>query len=177
MTVEITCVCPPTQEGKPRHLADRVELREKLDFRSALTARNAIALAKEEDDDISSAEILAVLTEHYLVLGISSWSLVDAKGKKVEPSRAAIRQFIAEHPDEAMEIGDAADALYSAAVILPLVARAQRSSQPTPTTGSTSATTDSSPRPRKPSKPSSTTTTRMDATGTTSPLHAGGFSS
>lgn len=177
MSVEIPCVCPPKADGQARHIADTIELREKLDFRSALTARNAIALAKEEDEDVSSAEILAVLTETYLILGITSWTLVDEKGKKVEPSRTAIRAFIEAHPDEAMEIGDAADALYSAAVILPLVARAQKSSQPTPTTDSTSATTDSSPKPRKPSKPSSTTTTRMDATGTTSPLHAGGFSS
>ena len=177
MTVEIPCVCPPKPDGQPRHIADTIELREKLDFRSALTARNAIALAKEEDDDVSSAEILAVLTETYLILGIQSWSLVDEKGKKIEPSRTAIREFIEAHPDAAMEVGDAADGLYSAAVILPLVARAQKSLQPTQTTGSTSVTTDSLPKPRKPSKPSLTTTTRMDATGTTSPLHAGGFSS
>ena len=94
MSVEIPCVCPPKQDGQPRHTTDTIELRDRLDFRSALTARNAIALAKEEDDDVSSAEILAVLTETYLLLGIQSWSLVDEKGKKVEPSRTAIREFI-----------------------------------------------------------------------------------
>jgi hypothetical protein len=174
MTVHIACVCPPTAAGDTRHPdGDRVELREKLDFRSALTARNAIALAKEEDEDVSSAEILAVLTETYLILGITSWTLVDEKGKKVEPSRTAIRAFIEANPDAAMEVGDAADELYSAAVILPLVARAAKFSQPSPTTDSTSPTTGSAQKPRKPSKPSSTSTTRTGGTGTTSSLHAG----
>jgi hypothetical protein len=175
--VTIDCVCPLTAAGEKRHSTDRVQLRERLDFRSALTARNAIALAKEDDDDISSAEILAILTETYLSLGITSWTLVDEKGKKVEPSRQAIRDFIEDHPDEAMEVGEAADTLYQAAVILPLVARAARSSQPTQTDDSMSVTTTGTPKARKPSKPSLTTTTRMDGTGTISPLHAGGFSS
>ena len=173
MSVEIPCVCPPKQDGQPRHTTDRIELRERLDFRSALTARNAIALAKEDDDEISSAEILAILTETYLSLGITSWSLVDEKGKKVEPSRQSIRDFIDEHPDEAMEVGEAADTLYQAAVILPLVARAARFSQPTQTTGSTSVTTGSAPKPPKQSKPSSTSTTRTGGTGMTSSQPAG----
>jgi len=176
MNVDIECVCPPTAAGDTRHPdGDRVELLEKLDFRSALTARNAIALAKEDDQDISSAEILAVLTETYLTLGIKAWTLVDEKGKKVEPSKAAIRAFIEASPDVAMEVGDAADGLYSAAVILPLVARAQKSSQPSPTDDSTSRTTGSELKRPKPSKPSSTSTTRTDATGTTS-LSLGGAS-
>ena len=173
MSVEIPCVCPLRADGQSRHLADRVELREKLDFRSALTARNAIALAKEEDPDVSSAEILAVLTETYLTLGISSWSLTDDKGKPLPPSRENIRRFCEEHPDEAMEVGDAADGLYSAAVILPLVARAAKSSQPSQTDDSMSATTGSAPKPRKPSKPSLTSTTRTGGTGMTSSPHAG----
>lgn len=174
MNVDIECVCPPTATGDTRHPGgDRVELRDKLDFRSALTARNAIALAKENDPDASSAEILAVLTETYLTLGITAWTLVDERGKRVEPSRAAIRSFMESYPDVAMEVGDEADGLYSAAVILPLVARAQKSSQPSPTDDSTSATTGSELKRPKPSKPSSTSTTRMDGTGTTSASLAG----
>ena len=174
MTVDIECVCPPTAAGDTRHPGgDRVELREKLDFRAALTARNAIALAKEDDPDISSAEILAVLTETYLTLGIRSWTLVDDKGKKVEPNKANIRAFIEANPDVAMEVGDEADGLYSAAVILPLVARARKSSQPSPTDASTSRTTGSGQKRPRPSKPSSTSTTRTVGTGTTSPLLGG----
>jgi len=152
-------------------------LRERLDFRAALTARNTMVLLKEEDPDVSSAEILAALTETYLVLGVESWSLVDAKGKPLPVSKAAIREVLLTKPDIAMEVGDAADALYSAAVILPLLARAQTSSPPTPTTESTSAKTPSLPKPPKPSKRSSITTIPMAATGATSPSPAGDSSS
>lgn len=160
--MKIECVCPPTAAGDTRHPAgDTVELRERLDFRSALTVRNAIIMAKQDDPDMDAPEILAMLTEKYLLLGIESWSLVDAKAKKVEPTRDAIRAFVQDHPNEAMEVGDAADALYSAAVILPLVARAQKSSPTSQTNGSTSPTTGSRSVPRKPSKPSSTSITPM----------------
>ncbi len=173
----IDCVCPQRPDGSARHPdGDTVTLRPKLDFRSALHARNTVILLRQEGvEDV--AEILASLTEVYLRVGIESWTLVDAKGKAVPVSRDAVRDFMAAHPDEATTIGDEADELYSEAVISPLVARASTSSPPTPTNGSTSATNGSSQTPRKRSKPSLTTTTRTDGTGTTSPLHAGGFSS
>jgi len=145
-----------------------VTLRERLDFRAALTARNMMIVIKTEDPDAGVAEILAALTETYLLLGIESWSLVDAKGKPVEPSRAAIREMLLAHPDAAMQVGDAADELYSQAVLLPLVARAQRSSPPTPTAQSTSAPRPSRAKHPRPSRPSSITTTPTDATETTS---------
>lgn len=168
MTMKIDCVCPPAAGG-PRHPGgDTVVLREKLDFRSALTVRNAIIMAKQDDPDMDAPEILALLTEKYLLLGIESWSLTDAKGKKVEPTRDAIRAFTQEHPDEAMEVGDAADALYSAAVILPLVERASKSSPTSPTNGSTSPTTGSPPALPKPSRRSSTSTIPMADTDMTS---------
>lgn len=178
MDTTIPCVCPPRADGAVRHPdGDTVTLRERLDFRAALTARNTMVLLKTEDPDASAAEVLAVLTETYLLLGITGWSLVDAKNKPVEVSRAAIRDLLAEHPDEAMTLGDAADGLYSEAVILPLLARAQTSSPPTPISASTSAQTESSPKRPKPSKPSSTTTTPTAVTATTSPLRAGVSSS
>ena len=174
MTVKIECVCPLTAAGSPRHPdGDRVELRDKLDFRSALTARNAIVLAKQDDPGVTSAEILAILTEHYLCQGITSWTLVDAKGKHIEADRANIRKFIEENPEAAMEVGDEADSLYSEAVILPLVARAQKSSPPTRTDGSTSPTIGSEQKRPKPSKPSLTSTTRTAGTVRTSQSPAG----
>ena len=176
--VAVTCLCPPKATGEVRHPAgDEITLRERLDFRAALTARNTMVLLKEEDPDVSSAEILAALTETYLVLGIEAWSLVDAKGKPLPVSKAAIREVLLTKPDIAMEVGDAADALYSAAVILPLLARAQTSSPPTPTNGLTSAKMPSSPKRPKPSKRSSITTIPTAATVTTSPSPAGDSSS
>ena len=176
--VAVTCLCPPKATGEARHPAgDEITLRERLDFRAALTARNTMVLLKEEDPDVSSAEILAALTETYLVLGIESWSLVDAKGKPLPVSKAAIREVLLTKPDIAMEVGDAADALYSAAVILPLLARAQKSLPPTPINGSTSAKTPSLPKRPKPSKRSSITTIPTAATVTTSPSPAGDSSS
>jgi hypothetical protein len=178
MNVTIECICPPKADGSPRHPAgDTVTLRERLDFRAALTARNTMILVKTGDPDAGTAEILAALTETYLLVGIESWSLTDGKGKSVEVSKAAIRECLLSHPDVAMTVGNAADELYSASVILPLVALARTSSPPTPTTESTSAPKPSSARRPKPSKPSSITPFPMDATATTSPLPAGASSS
>ncbi len=173
----IDCVCPIKPDGSVRHPdGDTVTLREKLDFRSALHARNTVILLRQ-DDVTDPAEILAALTEVYLRVGIESWTLVDAKGKPVPVSREAVAAFMADYPDAAMTIGDEADERYSESVITPLVVRASKSSPPTPTKGSISATNGSSPTPRKRSKPSLTITTRTEDTVTTSPLHAGGYNS
>jgi len=176
--MNIECICPPRADGEPRHPAgDTVTLRERLDFRAALTARNTMILLKTEDPDAGTAEILAALTETYLLVGVESWSLVDAKGKPVEVSKAAIRECLLSHPDVAMTVGNAADELYSASVILPLVALARTSSPPTPTTESTSAPRPSSVKRPRPSKPSSITPFRTDVTVTTSALPVGVSSS
>ncbi len=172
----IPCVCPPKSDGSSRHPnGDRVTLRERLDFRSGLAARNTVIVIKQEDPEAGAAEILAGLTEIYLLVGIESWTLQDAKGKPLDVNRATVRQLMADHPDEAMTIGDEADGLYSEAVIAPLVARALRSSSTTQTTDSMSATTGSVPVPLKRSKRSSTTTTQTDGTERMSALRAGDY--
>lgn len=170
----IPCVCPPKADGTPRHDSDEVTLHERLSFRTALAVRNVIRL---REDDEGTEEILAALTEQYLIHGIASWTLQDARGKPVEVNRASIATFLEEHPLEAFVVGDEADDLYSEAVVLPLLGRASTSSPPLPTNGSTSAQTASPTKPRKPSRPSSTSTSRMDATGTTPSPLAGGYSS
>lgn len=176
--VEIECICPPKADGSPRHPSgDTVTLRERLDFRAALTARNTMILTKTEDPDASTAEILAALTETYLLVGVESWSLQDAKGKPVEVTKANIRECLLSHPNVAMTVGNAADELYSESVILPLMALARTSSPPMPTSESTSVPRPSSARRPKPSKPSSITPFPMDATGTTSPLPVGASNS
>jgi hypothetical protein len=174
----IDCICPPTADGGTRHPAgDTVTLRERLDFRSGLTARNAFLVAKAEDPDISTAEVLAVLTETYLLVGIESWTITDARGRPLPVSRAAVRAMIDEHPDAATVIGDEADGLYTEAVVGPLVARAQTSSPAMPTAGSTSATNGSPPTRPKRSRRSSTTTTPTAAIVPISRSRAGDSSS
>lgn len=174
MTV-ITCVCPPKADGTPRHPdGDTVTLREALGFRGAATARNSIAVIKTEDPDVSVAEILAVLTESYLLVGIESWTLVDDKGKPVEVSSVTIRSFFNDHPEEALLVGDDADALYNEVVMRPLLRMASAASQPTPIARPTSVKTGSR-RPR-PSRPSSTSTSQTDGTEKMSASPGGAYS-
>lgn len=175
--MNIKCVCPPKPDGSPRHDEDEVTLRERLDFRAAVAIRNAVSLLKNEDPDASTADVLATLTEGYLLNGIASWTLVDAKNKPLEPSRANIRVFLEEHTDEAMDLANEADSMYMESVMLPLIVRGSTSSQPTPTTSSTSRKTGSKVALQKPSRPSSTSTTPTDDTGTTSQSQDGDSSS
>jgi hypothetical protein len=166
MDVQIKCICP-SKDGEPRHDQDTITLRDKLDFHSVRTMRNEVRVLKSQEEAASTAEILATLTEAYLLHGISSWTLTDEKGKPVELSRRAITDRLLS-TDEAELVGDAADELYQEVVLLPLVVRGLNSSPTTPTNGSTSATTVSSSKPPKPSKRSSTSTTRTVGTETTS---------
>jgi len=174
--VTVACLCPPNAAGEVRHpTGDEITLREHLDFRAALTARNTMMLVKTEDPDATVADMLAALTETYLLVGIESWSLVDAKGKPIEATKAAIREHLFSRPDIAMGVGNAADGLYSQAVIAPLVALASRSSPSTSTDESTSVTKHSSPprKPSRPSLPSSITSIPTAGTAKTSPSLAG----
>ena len=175
--VTVACLCPPNAAGEVRHPAgDEIALREHLDFRAALTARNTMVIARREPD-ATVADVLAALTETYLLVGIESWSLVDAKGKPIEVTKTAIREHLFSRPDIAMEVGDAADELYFQAVIAPLVARASASSPPTPTAESISAPTPSSSESQTPLRPSSITTFPMADTAEISPSLVGGSNS
>jgi hypothetical protein len=171
MNVKVPCTCPPKANGEPRHDQDTITFRDRLDFRGGMVIRKAITMLKVEDPDSGAAEVLAAMSEHYMLEGIAGWTLIDEKGKAVECDKPAIRRFIAEHPDIVMDdLVDEADNLYAEQVLLPLVRRAQTSSQPLPTEPSTSAETGSEETPRKPSRRSSTSTTRTNGiTATTSP--------
>jgi hypothetical protein len=179
MRVDIDCVCPTRAAGEPRHPAgDTVTLRETLDFRSVTAIRHGISFLENDGTDAYTAEVLAVLTEGYVLHGIESWSLLDEKGKPLAVSRAAIREHILTRVDVASVLGDAADELYGEKVLLPLLVRASKSSLPTPTAPSTSRPKDSQARRPKPSKPSSITTTPTVVTVTTtgSPVGDSSFS-
>ncbi len=162
----ITCICPPKGDATRHPDGDTINLRDKLDFRAVATIRWAIAIAQETDPDASLAEQFGIITEHYVLEGVESWSLVDDKGKPVEVTKKEIRERLLPHP-QAQLIGDAAEALYQA-VMLPLLRGESMSSPPTPTTESTSPTTGSSEKAPRPLRRSSTSTSRTAATETTS---------
>ncbi len=173
MDVTIPCPCPPKADGTARHESDTVTLREPLSFRERLSLRQTIKWAKEVTPDISDGELLAVLTEAYCLQGISAWTLVDEKGRKVDPSRVAIRDFLEAHDEQAMAVADAADGLYSEVVLLPLLLGASKSSGTSQIDVSTSPR-NGGPTPRKHSKRSSTTTMPTVVTGPMLVSPAGG---
>lgn len=153
--MNIPCICPT--DGASRHPdGDEITLRPALDFRQALAVRNSIGLLYATEPDTEMADVLAVLTEGYILNGVESWTCED--GKPIPINNRTIRDHLLTHIDTAMLVGDAADALYSEAVMSPLLAKASTLSPPTPTDESTSPTTGSSTTPRKPSKRSSITT-------------------
>jgi hypothetical protein len=177
MNVTIPCPCPSKATGEPRHDADTVTLRDRLDFHAATTIRKAIGLRFLEDPETSTAEVLATLTEHYILFGVEAWTLVDDRGKAVEVSKPAIRERLLSGEASVTDLADAADGLYASQVMLPLLVAAQNSSQRTPMDGSTSARKSGPRKPRRPSRRSSTTTSRTAGTGTITSLPVGGSSS
>lgn len=171
MDVQIACVCTAG------HDTDTVTLRERLDFRAATAIRNSVAFAKLEDPDIGTGELLAILTEGYLLHGIEAWTLTDEKGKPIAVSKPEIRARLLADPLLAEAIGEAADALYQPAILGPLVNRALTSSNTSPTAASTSASRASGTKRPKPPKPSSTTTIQTGGTATITSLPGGVSSS
>lgn len=170
MDVQVRCLCPP--DGT-RHEADTVTLKDTLSFHEALSIRNDAGLVRLNDPSATEGEILATLTESYVLFGVESWSLLDEKRKPLPPSKANIRAYLLTDTEAAMVVADVADGLYAEKVVLPLLMRASSSSPPTPTGGSTSARKDSPPTPLRRSSRSSTSTSPTDATETTTPLLAG----
>lgn len=176
MDIAIACLCPPDGARHPE--GDTVVLRDRLEFRSVTTIRTAVRIMREEGIT-DPAEILATMTEWYLLLGIESWTLVDAKGKPEPVTRDAIRTRLLANDDAADDVvglADAADDLYQSRVLLPLMNRVSRSSQTTPTAPSTSPRTASSGSHPTRSKRSSTTSSQTAATATTTTSPAGGSS-
>jgi hypothetical protein len=167
MDVTIPCPCPPNADGTPRHASDTVSLKDRLTFREAMTITKAVALIDEDDEPSRAATILATLSEFYILIGIASWTVRGTK--PIELTKSAIRQYVLERPDIAAVVSEAADELYSEAILLPLLARASNSLRPSPTNEPTSAKQagEQQRRPR-PSKRSSTSTTPTGATETTS---------
>lgn len=173
MKVQIECLCP----GRQRHTTDTITLRDVLGFRDAIAIRNEVGMLYVNEPGAGLPDVLAVLTEAYLLRGVESWTLRDAKQQPIPVTRETITKHLLSNYDAAEKAGDAADELYREAVMLPLLRKASASSQPTPTDESTSAPTPSSTVLPMPSKRSSTFTTQMDDTGPISESPGGGSKS
>lgn len=172
MDVSIDCLCA----GRKHEKGDTVSLTDRLDFRTAIAIRNTVAVLYAEEPDADIADVMAVLTDAYLTRGIRAWTIRDKDGKPLPPSRANIRSVLMANQEAAETVGDAADELYQAAVMLPLLRKASASSPPTPTSDSTSPTTTSSTTSPKRSKRSSTSTSLTVVTEATSSSLDGGSS-
>lgn len=173
MDVEVQCICPV-----PTTHRDTITLRDTLDFRGAMACRQAVRLLKMEDPESSSGDFLAVLSEHYLIHGIESWTLVDGKDP-LPVSGKTIRERVFPYFEVAMTLADAADELYTETVLLPLLGLAPSSLPTSPTDESTSptTTTPSKPTSLRPSKRSLTTTSPTAVIETTSKSPDGDYSS
>jgi hypothetical protein len=178
--MRIDCICPP-KAGAVRHPdGDEITFKKALDFKSMAIIRWEIAIRQARDPKASLAEHFGAVTELYVLYGVESWTLVDAKGQPIDVSTSEIRERLLPSA-QAQAIGDQADQTYQA-VMLPLLLQGSPSSPPTPTDESTSPKTDdsesqtaseenskssSSPTRQKPSKQSSISTIPTAATATT----------
>ncbi len=169
--VKVKCLCPPRPDGLPRHEADYVNLRDRLDFRQAVAVR--VDIRETVKAGGSEGELEGMLAESYVLHGVESWSLVDEKNKPLPLTRENLRNVLLADYDTGQEVANEADNLYTEAVVLPLLQRASTSLQGSPMPDSTSPTNGTPTR--KPRSRSSTSTTPTGDTGTTSPRPAGVF--
>lgn len=100
----------------------------------------------------------AALARVYLRFGIEWWDFTDGAGQP-EPVTAESVARLLPFGGGGLEVAEAADALYSEAVMRPLLERWRRLSPPTPTDGSTPPSSTSGPSSPTPSGPSSRTGT------------------
>lgn len=175
--IHIDCVCP-TLDGSVRHPeGDTVTIRDRLGFRAVEAIRTEVSLFALSEPDAAYSDSLAIFSEGYVLHGIESWTLQQdgPKGKPepMPPSRANIRAYILDDVLAADVVSTAADKLYAEAVLLPLLNRVSKSSQPGPTISSTSRNRPSSAKPPRPSKRSSISTIPTDGTATITSPHDG----
>jgi hypothetical protein len=165
--LDVRCICPVQTAHR-----DTITLSDKLDFRGAMACRQAVRFLKLQDPDASEGDMLGTLTEHYVIHGIEDWTAqeADERGKlaPVPVTGGNIRRLVLPYWDIAMEVADAADNLYTEAILLPLLGVAPNSSPPTPTDESTSAASGSTPSSSRPSRRSSISTIPTADTATTS---------
>ena len=157
------CQCP----GSPHPDGDSVFLRPKLGLAAGIAIQRLIVEANQNRAD--SAEISGRLAEAYLLHGVADWNLVDEHGRSVPVNEDTIRIHLLSDFGRSAPVAEAADDLYMAAVLGPLVNRALASSPTTSTNGSTSVTQGGKSKRPRPSRRSSTSTTQTADIATTSP--------
>lgn len=163
-TAVVGCLCPP--DGSRHPAGDEVTFRETLGFRDVLGFQRAIGWFNDQNPDADVPETLTFLSEWYLLHCIESWTLADAKGKRLQVSKANVSEYVLTKFEPAIELANFADELYTKVLLLPLANKGETSSPRSRMNGSTSATPGSGKSPTR-SKRSSTTSTQMAATATT----------
>lgn len=140
------CPCP----GTP-HLEEHVYLEPTLTLPMAAGAYTAIS---NSDGTLSGYE--SALVEAYIPRAILRWTFVersmDGKGTEPVPITRENVERLLPWDQGGLELADAADSLYSARLMRPLVARLSMRSLPTSTDDSTSANQPSGGHSRKQSK-------------------------
>ena len=159
--VPVRVPCPSGQHPD----GDSVSLKPTIGLAGGYEARRKIG---ELIDGATNDEVTGLLLDVYVRHGVAEWTLHDDEGKELPLTRENVRTRLLDDLDAGLVIGNAADDLYTPAVVLPLAKRVKESLPGTPAEISTSAKTGSSPSPRKRSTPSSTSTIQTDATETTS---------
>jgi hypothetical protein len=134
------CRCP----GTP-HDSDTVWLRGKPDLAMGLAFRQALRESGRRTGDLQ-----ATIGDIYLRYGVVAWTITGEDRKPLPVSHAAVIERLP-WPD-ALPVVDAADDLYGAALVDPLVKTKASSPQPSPDAPSTSASSSSAP-PALPSSP------------------------
>lgn len=132
------CSCP----GQPHAAGDFAYLKPQADLSIGLAAHTAIFNSGTDVEELQVA-----LGKAYTVNGIHHWDLLNAEGKPLPVSKAAVEalSWAAIAP-----VADKASMLYSDEVLAPLQARASKLSPNGRTKGSTSPKRRTTSKPRKP---------------------------
>lgn len=177
MELPIPCICDPKPDGEARHGSDTVTFKDTLTHLEASTIATGANWADSDDDNVRSIQMVAIMRELYVLVGVSKWTVRDASNKPVPVSHSAVRTRILGNQQVAGLVGRAAVDLYDELVLLPLVRGASSFSPPTQTDESTSQKPSGSRQSQKPEKPSSISTIPTAGTETTSPSPDGVYTS
>lgn len=132
------CRCP----GTP-HPEDLVYLTPRLTLEGGIAATNIIAGSGGD-----ASRVVPALMAAWVRYGVVGWSFVDEGGDPIPVTPATIDEQLGGFSEASIAVAEAADGLYSEALMRPLALRSDRPSQPGQIAPSTSAS-PSSPRKRQ----------------------------
>lgn len=140
-------LCPCPGDPKPHPNGDTIFLAPELDLKGGFTFASAFTSGSTDEAGYPLDQVLGMA---YLAAGITDWTFLDSLGRRIPPSRANIAKL--KWSPAVAEIAEAAALRYGVSALLPLVARARKSSPRgrTPRARSTSAKSGcSSPRRKR----------------------------